>query len=274
MSRISVLMTVYNEADFVEYAIRSCLPHVDDLVIVEGAYQETIACGAEPRSTDGTVEICKKHLKEFAKENLDNPDHTFTYIEVNAQTDKDQRNIGLEKIKELNPDGWLLIIDGDEVYDKTLLNMVKVTAHNMERGNQFAAYFKSLTFVNDLRHYTEQEFPRLFKLTPECKFVNDNFMEWPDENLNWFTARVIKKPQIRYHHYAFCKDSDHERFQLKKDWWESRFGDKKFEYDWYVNEKGEIWSPNHRVIVFTGRHPEIMEQHPKWKKEYSKGSNV
>ena len=40
--KLSVLMTVYNEKEFVEYAIRSCLPYVDHLVVVEGAYQEVI----------------------------------------------------------------------------------------------------------------------------------------------------------------------------------------------------------------------------------------
>ena len=55
--RLSVLMTIYDEAEFVDSAIRSALPYVDDLVIVEGAYEETIKPGRSPRSTDGTIDI-------------------------------------------------------------------------------------------------------------------------------------------------------------------------------------------------------------------------
>lgn len=273
MSKISVLMTIFNEVDFVDYAIRACLPYVDDLVIVEGAYQETIACGAEPRSTDGTREKIEK-LNRYDPLAIDYDsnklqDHQFHYIEANEATDKDQRNVGLEKIKELNPDGWLLIIDGDEIYSKTMLKMVQVTAHNMERSDRLAAYFKSLTFVNDLRHYVEQEFPRLFRITPECKFVNDNFMEWPDKGVNWFTAPIIKCPQVQYHHYAFCK-TDRKRFLLKKKWWETRFG-KPFDYGWEINDSGKIEdpkNPNHKIREYTGLHPDIMKTHMKWKEIY------
>jgi len=267
MSKLSVLMTVYNEGEFVEQAIRACLPYVDHLVIVEGAYQETIALGAEPRSTDHTIDIVEDLRGLCNDDPIDGVDK-IQYIEANEQTDKDQRNVGLEKVKELNPDGWLLIIDGDEVYDKTMLNMVKVTAINMDRGARLGAYFKSLTFVNDLRHCVEQEFPRLFKLTPECKFINDNFMEWPDKGLNWFTAPIIKCPQVRYHHYAFCKGL--ERFDLKKRWWETRFGE-PFDYGWEINTQGKIEDPktiNHIVREYTGQHPEIMKDHPKWKEVY------
>jgi len=262
-NRLSVLMTVYNEADFIEYAIWSCLPYVNDFVIVEGAYQETIALGANPHSTDGTIEKIKK-FTEFEDEEGEGWDKLY-YIGANEQTDKDQRNIGLEKIKELNPDGWLLIVDGDEVYDKSALKMVKIAAHKMEKQNQFAAYFKSLTFVNDFRHYAEQEFPRLFRITPECKFVNDNFMEWPDENIVWFSPQIIKIPYIKYHHYAFCKNL--ERFYLKEKWWKTRFG-KDFDYGWH-EESGKIKDENHKIVEYTGKHPEIMKTHKLWKLTYA-----
>lgn len=276
MTKLSVLMTVYNEADFVEYAIRACLPHVDDLVIVEGAYQETIALGASPRSTDGTIKKVKDLTvvrPDSSEDHLKNAMKIVRYIEANEQTDKDQRNIGLKEIKKRNPDGWVLIIDGDEVYDKNAFSMIKVAMHNMDKSNKLAAYFRSLTFVNDMEHFAEQDFPRLFKITPECKFIDDNFMTWPDKSTGWFSPAIIKIPYIRYHHYAFCKGNG-ERFKLKKDWWESRFGDnymntgKKFEYDWYVDKNGKIYSPNHDIVLYTGKHPEIMKDHPLCQEDY------
>jgi len=251
--KISALMCVYNESKFVDYAIRSCIGFVDHLVIVEGAYQQTIDLGQSPRSTDGTIEICKKYV--------DNK--KIFYIEANEQSDPQQRQIGLNKIKELNPDGWMLIIDGDEVYDENTLKMIKVASFNLDRSKNLAAYFKSLTFVNDFKHYTIQEFPRLFKITPGMEFVNDNFVKWTDLGVDWFSPFVIKMPYIKFHHYAFCKGQ--ERFVTKKTWWENRFGKNNFNYSWFIDSDGKINDTDHKIVKYTGKHPEIMEEHPLWK---------
>ncbi len=256
-NRLSVLMTVYNEAEFIDYAIRACLPYVDDLVIIEGAYQETIACGAEPRSTDGTREKIRKFC-----ETKEAQSSSVWYAETNKQTDKDQRNAGLEMIKKLNPSGWLLIIDGDEVYTKENFMMIYNFMKTMAQQDKRGAYFKSLTFVNDMEHYCEQEFPRLFRITPECTFVNDNFMTWADAG--WTLKHVLQLPYLRYHHYAFVKGT--ERFELKKKWWESRF-EEPFNYSWHVNEQGEIDDPDHKILKYTGKHPEILKGHPMYPPE-------
>lgn len=249
-------MTVYNEAAFIKYAIESCLPHVDLLVIVEGAYQETIKLGSDPRSTDGTLDILKQY--ESPELPCGCPDGKVVVLHANEQTDKDQRNVGLERIKgELGADGWCLIIDGDEVYEPEAFKMIRVSINNMEKTNKLAAYFKSLTFVNDFDHYTEQEFPRLFKVTPDATFTNDNFMAWG--NVGWYSPHVIKIPYISYFHYSFCKGK--ERFELKKKWWETRFG-REFDYGWKVNDQGKIEDENHDIYEFTSQHPKIMNDHP------------
>jgi len=255
-------MTVFNETEFVEQAIWSVLPYVDDLVIVEGAYQESIAIGAEPRSTDGTIDKIKKII-DFEDESGNGWDKIH-YIEANEKSDKDQRNVGLEKIKELNPDGWLLIVDGDEVYTKHTLKIVKKSAKILNSKNKFAAYFASLTFVNDLDHCTLQEFPRLFKITPKCKFVDDNRMEWENRKIHWDHDSVVVLKYIMYHHYAFVKSVD--RFLHKKKWWETRFGE-PFDYGWHIDDNGKITDPNHRIEKYEGKHPEAMQDHPLLKEE-------
>lgn len=255
--RLSVLMCVYNETEFIDYAIRSVLPHVDDLVIVEGAYQETIELGASPRSDDGTLGIIDTYRNN----------EKITIIEANEKSDPDQRNKGLEVIKKLNPDGWLLIVDGDEVYAEESLGMVRSVMRNMSKEGRYAAYFKSLTFVNDLKHYTFQDFPRLFKITPSCEFINDNFMAWKDEGISWAPPHIFKMPYVRYHHYAFCKGA--ERFELKKRWWETRFGE-PFDYGWKTLEDGSVedGSGKHPIYEYESEHPAIMKKHPMWRKDY------
>ncbi|MBI2449326.1 hypothetical protein HYV49_03435 [Candidatus Pacearchaeota archaeon] len=257
-------MTVYEEQSFIDYAIRSCLPYVDDLVIVEGSYQEVLALGATPRSHDGTIQIIENYRS--------NPKVDILY--VNAQTDKDQRNLGLQRIKELNPDDWCIIVDSDEIYDKNTFSIIKNLCQKMEKQNQYAAYFSSLTFVNDMKHYTMQEFPRLFKITKDCQFVNDNYMIWPDKDImQWASPWVIKQPNIKYWHYAFCKGT--EKFLQKKNWWNSRFKETNpnFEYDWYVDKDGKFYSPNHKIFLYDGKHPDIMQKHPLYKQTYGGNAN-
>lgn len=243
-------MTVYNENEYVEYAIKSCLEHVDHLVIVEGSYQETIKLGKEPRSTDGTIQI----IEQFRS----NP--KVHIIFANEPSDKDQRNIGLAKIKELNPDGWLYIHDGDEVYTSQNYVQIKALCKRLDKLNFCkGVYFRSLTFVNDFYHYTNQIFPRLFKITKNCLFKNDNFMTWEED----FRPNHIETPfisnQIYFHHYSFCKNL--ERFSTKEKWWKTRFG-KEFDYGWHINEKGLIEDSNHTIFEYKMEHPEIMKEHP------------
>lgn len=253
---LHVLMCVYNESRFIEPAIRSCLPHVKTLTIIEGAYRESIAVGASARSNDGTIRIIDRFVGGKTK-----------LVFANEKSDPQQRNIGLDLIKKEDPNGWLLIIDGDEVYEPVTFRMIQALANKMETHNQYASYFKSITFVNDLRHYCLQAFPRLFRITPKCRFINDNFMEWPDKNLGWtclangkaFSPHIISTPNIEFFHYAFCKGN--ERFKLKKDWWQSRFAT-EFNYSWYIDDAGKIVDPDHQVYPYEGKHPPAMQKHP------------
>lgn len=243
--KLSVLMTVFNEADFLDYAIRGCLPFVDDLVIVEGAYKETISLGQPARSSDGTLEIIEKYKNE--------PKVHILY--ANEQTDKDQRNVGLKRIKELNPDGWTIIIDGDEIYKPSTFQIIKNLTKNFDKQGIRASYFRSITFVNDLDHYCYQDFPRLFKITPECEFINDNFMSWKDAS--WTPPFITQTPSIKYYHYSFAKRK--ERIELKKRWWETRFGT-EFDYGWHL--KDNKWADKgHTIYKFIGTHPEVLDTH-------------
>jgi hypothetical protein len=87
-------------------------------------------------------------------------------------------------------------------------------------------------------------------------------MSWTDVGVNWVQPYVISLPQIKFYHYSFCKGLD--RFRLKKIWWETRY-DSNFKYSWNLDSDGKICDNNHRICYFTGKHPEIMKTHPKYK---------
>lgn len=236
---VHVLMCVYNEAAFVDYAIRACVPHVKSITVVEGAYRETMLSGAPARSNDGTLEILRKHVSSKLK-----------IIHANERSDAHQRNVGLEHIKTLDPHGWMLIIDGDEVYEPFTFKLIGALCNKMEKSQRRCAIFKSLTFVNDFEHYCEQFFPRLFQVAPDASFVNDNHVAYGQTS-----GPTIQCPYIAFHHYSFCKGI--QRFLTKKQWWETRFA-QPFNYSWHVNDAGLICDPQHEIKQYTGRHPAIL----------------
>lgn len=235
-ANLHVLMTVFNEASFVDHALRACIPYVKSVTVVEGAYQETIACGASARSNDGTIEIVRKHVSD-----------KVALLFANEKSDAQQRNIGLQRIKNLDPNSWLLIIDGDEVYEPFTFKLIAALTRKMDLSQSDVAVFQSLTFVNDFDHYCIQNFPRLFRVAPNVRFVNDNAVCYGEK-----MAKIISCPHIKFHHYSFCKNK--ERFALKKQWWETRFN-KPFDYSWRINEHGKIEDPNHEIKKYTGQHP-------------------
>lgn len=235
-------MTVFNEAKFLDVSIKSVINACDQLVIVEGSYLESQAVGAPARSNDGTLEVIENWRS--------NP--KVTIILANEKSDKDQRNIGLAEIRKTNKDGWLWIVDGDEVYHKKDVLLVQKLCKGQNINNGDYAYFKSITFVNDMHHYTIQHFPRLFKLRNTIQqdvFVNDNQL---------FGVRELIPNSISFNHYSFCKGK--ERFELKQLWWDTRFSNNNFKYDWKI-ENDKIIPEKHQIYFDQNiKHPEAFDE--------------
>lgn len=235
---IGGLMTVYNEAEYVDYAIRAALECVDYLSIVEGAYIETLKTnpGKGPRSNDGTLDIIEKY-KNHPKVNI---------IYANEKSDPQQRSCGLTFLKEKKCD-WMIIIDGDEVWEEEsfdiLRNKLEVISPEVE-----TIKLDILVFVNNFLTYTKQTMPRIFRIHDDLTFISDNDTQYYQKFINWNDPTFF--------HYAYVKNID--RFITKVNW--ANFRGRS---DWFINEKGEYYSPNHQLFYFYGDHPNVMKKHPK-----------
>lgn len=234
-------MTVYNEAEYVEYAIRSALEKVDYLSIVEGAYQETLKTNPNktPRSNDGTLDIINKY-KDHPKVNI---------IYANELSDPQQRNRGLQFLKNKKCD-WMLIIDADEIWDD---DNYEILQHKLTNINSEVETIKLdiLVFVNDFYNYTIQTMSRLFKIHDDLMFVSDNETQYYNKYIHW-------RDNPTFFHYAYVKNKD--RFQTKINWWSCRGGS-----DWFINGQGKYYSPNHKIYEWNDDHPTIMKSHPRYK---------
>ena len=59
----TAFMVVYNDADYADYAIRSVKDRVDELLIIEGAFEITMRAGMPARSNDGIYPRIFKGIK-------------------------------------------------------------------------------------------------------------------------------------------------------------------------------------------------------------------
>jgi glycosyltransferase involved in cell wall biosynthesis len=289
--KVYALVVVYNEALYLDYALRSIEPFVDGIAIVEGAYQNAVGLGLSPRSTDGTLDILAAWQS-----------HPKVRIRfANEPEEPQQRQNALDLLREswdVVPDrDWMFLVDGDEIHaESDLRGMREFLAAAAARG-QYALWVENLCFVNDFWHYTPMLAARFFRLTPHMRFIGDCDVVWPDRNLGWHSyARIVHlgwgthwwpiafvdrrgdrhigtvpRRQFRQFHYSYCKGS--ERFEIKRDWWRKSRGDSSWGWE-MVNGRVE-WkgAPRQRgfvrlrrvaVMPFRGQHPELMRSHPRY----------
>ena len=156
---------IYNEADFIEYSLKSIYDHIDRIIIIEGAWREAYMANGYMRSFDGTIE----KIKAF-------PD-PLNKIEIhfhNEQHQLAQREMIFQYLpQELH---WMWLIDGDEVYKAEDINKIKAIISEDDFPFEVVK-INSYIFVNDFYTYTPIDWPRLFKLDPSQKkyiFVSPN----------------------------------------------------------------------------------------------------
>jgi glycosyltransferase involved in cell wall biosynthesis len=245
--KLGAICTAYNEVKFIECSLLSIIDHVDCISLVEGSYKERIALGQSPRSTDGTLEVISNFISN------QDINKKIVYKQANEESDAHQRNVSLDVLKQKNCD-WVIIVDMDEVYTPQIFKLIHKVIDTNKKQDVF--YHTCKTFVNDFDKYVKQQFPRLFRLYEDTEFVNDNFVncngkEWPE-----LSKTII---DTQYFHYGFMKGE--ECFRAKKQWWENRFGDREFHYDWHIGDNGKITPEGHKVYKFdSSKHPEVIKK--------------
>lgn len=107
MNEIYACYIVYNEADKIAMSLISIVPHVDKVVIIDGAFAHVNF--VHPESTDGTKEIAEKLCgKKLIW--VDCPKDGDKYIPWKTQVEK--RNAYLRRVP-LN--SWFIIVDADVI---------------------------------------------------------------------------------------------------------------------------------------------------------------
>lgn len=247
---------IYNEAEYLSYSLRSIYEHVDKIIIIEGAWRECYLVNGYKRSNDGTLDIIK---------NFPDPDKKIEVYYHNEDDQLEQRN----KIFDYLPrePHWLWLIDGDEVYATEAIEKIKLIIKENHK-KKIVFRFKSLTFVNNFKTYYDVEYPRLFKITPLCsstrtmlksyRFSEPNDIMVGEKPLGY---PPINREDIEFFHYSYCKNK--KRFMEKKRERTKLWGN----FAWNLDENGAVVRSGTNLREFTGKHPDVMLEHPRCVKE-------
>jgi len=250
--KIGVLMNVYNEVEWLRCAINSVIDWCDEMVVVEGAYGIAIEAGAPPRSNDGTLEILEEY-KNNAK---------FTLIHSNERDESPQLQKGLDILKEKGID-WYLLVDGDEIWQKKDLALIKNSMIRGEKSGIYQYRVHFYNFINSFDTYYDSVMKRVFKLTPGATAIGQNGLSWPDHNKIVDMGRnppqqdhiSILPNMCRCFHYTEIKSAN--RWLLKKSYLKIRDGNPIFD-SWKVTKDGFI-NDAKDFKKFKMKHPDIIK---------------
>ncbi len=239
-------MIVYNDADYVDYAIRSIKDWVDEFIVVEGAFEITMEAGSPPRSNDGTIEILKKH--EAAG--------NIKLVHANLREHKYHYDIGYQYAIE-NGSDWAIMIDSDEIWVKKTQMLADAFMKKFINEDAVEMRVDEYSFVNDFSTWYPGTYPRIFKCTPGSKFVFDNEVQFAERTRGKHVIHTLPGRDI--HHYGYVRRK--KRWKLKQDlMWNKDHNP--------LNKKYKLEADNYvlpediPIYEYTGKHPDIMHSHP------------
>jgi glycosyltransferase involved in cell wall biosynthesis len=242
----TAFMIVYNDADYVDYAIRSIKDWVDEFVVVEGAFEITMEAGSPARSNDGTLEILQKYV--------DSGD--IILKQVNLREHKHHYDVGYQYAIE-NGSDWAILIDSDEVWVKKTQMMADAFMKKFLNEPAVEMRVDEYSFVNDFQTWYPGTYPRIFKCTPGSKFVFDNEVQFEGRNRGQHLVHHVPGRDI--HHYGYVRRK--KRWKLKQDYmWLKDFNPLNKKYTLKGDEY--VLPEDIPIYKYTGHHPEIMKDHP------------
>jgi glycosyltransferase involved in cell wall biosynthesis len=242
-------MIVYNDADYVDYALKSFTDWVDEMIIVEGAFEITMKGGKPPRSNDGTLDILSTHVdnKRIFMKNVNYREHKHHY------------DVGYQWAIERGAD-WAIMLDSDEVWSKTAKMIADAQMKRCMKESELVGcemQVQEYSFVNDFKTWYPGTYPRIFRAIEGSKFVFDNEVQFAGRARGDHPMHLL--PGRNIHHYGYVRRK--KRWRMKQDYmWEKDFNpiNKKYklEGDTYILPE------DIPIYEYAGKHPEIMKSHP------------
>ena len=259
--KLTAFTICYNSADYLDYVIRSALEWVDEIVVVEGAFQIGIDAGCRRRSQDETLNIMSRYH--------DNAKVVLHITDKPCQEHKDQYQLALDIAKRGSPD-WCILIDSDEIYPQETQRVIRKTLEKSMNSGIYGFRVHSYNFINNFRSYYNGVYPRIYRCTPDAKFVYDNEVEWSNDGKSGDKMSPTPPDHIssipahfRFFHYAYVKEHAILNAKARMMWEKDNNPDYNPKYPKYRAEEGLYRVPDGiSIMKFMGEHPPIMADHP------------
>src|SRR3990167_1648729 len=268
--KVIASIPAYKESLFLDYAIRSIYQYVDEIIIINTAMRASLDLGYAHgyQLKDGTNEIIQKWEDKF--ENV----HVISSV-AGPKTFKELMDPGLVLAKKLGGD-WLFTVGADEIWPKQTLLPMKTILGNCDKNGILGLNVWMHMFAPDFWHCKDFRNPRFAKITPDCALTHGDSMCWPALGVYQFAGdtmvsvpqgtpdRIAKvnsdyPRQLRAFHYSCVGE---ERVKFKSQFYKSFDGSNCDRYvDAYMKKE---WSKFKEMgfKVFTGKHTEVMMEHP------------
>lgn len=191
-NNITVSMIVHNEADrYLERVLKSAKRYASNFVIIDDA------------STDNTVEVCEKVLKDVKHKIVKNNESLF----------KNEYKLRMEQWKETiatNPD-WIMFLDADEEFEE---EFVEKYMYLLKNKNVDAYQFRLYDMWNELEYRQDDLWnpniyrPFLIRYQPKFNYkfkkTNQHCGRLPYNATSLETANSI----FRVKHYGWMNEND------------------------------------------------------------------
>lgn len=262
--RPSVIMTVYNGAEYVKYALASIYDWAWEIIIVEGVVENMYKFTNSLVSTDGTSEIINQFIKEHDKEGKIKYKRFYRPL-------KNKIELQSEAVKEITGN-ILFKLDSDEIYKKEHLQLLKDAY--ISDPNLDLVYFTTLNFWTSFKLITHglnwdvQHF-KICRYRKGMKYVDGHsqMKDTKGNNVVWQNPdyKTIFMPEVVNYHFGWCQRSVANKLSFIKN--------RQFDYidegihDTYSSWTHGKWSDPYMkaegiVSPFLGELPETLENHP------------
>lgn len=203
--RPSVIMTIYNEEEYLEYALKSIYDWAWEIIIVEAVVENMFKVTNSYTSTDRTSEIIEQFIKKYDKEGK------IKYKKF-YRTFKDKIELQNEALKEVTGNIFFKL-DGDEVYKKEHLELLKEAF--ISNPEIDLVYFTTLNFWASFRLVTkgtswDVAHFKILRYKEGMKYVDGHsqMRDREGDNIDWHKTtkyKTIYMPEVINYHFGWCK---------------------------------------------------------------------
>ncbi|MAG44568.1 hypothetical protein CL633_01635 [bacterium] len=279
--KIIGILPVYEEADWIEYAVKNIIDFVDILIIAEG-YQGPFWHFWGNRSKDGTLKILDKLVKKYPAKIKKIKCAWGLHVNRGKCRTHNRALALIKKLGFFQQDNWYFLVDSDEFYTKESLKEIKKTIIKTDKD---FFYVHDRMFFYNFKYFISATHGRLFRLTNGLHFKP---AQWPCYANG--TPYVSHPEKVGYllkgepmFHYCFIRSTRRILKKIQMEFLSGAYKSLVFVWldeiflNWTENKAEEIYKKNQKItnifgILYGGEplklekyndsHPEALDDHP------------